>query len=78
MESQDVDHTFEQDLADDILSVVTVFGARLYGRRSGQGRKRKRAERQAAEEEEGGAKGAADGADDEQGAGGGSDSGSSD
>ena len=54
VESQDVDATspsFEQDLADDIISVVTVFGARLYGRRSGQGRKRKRAaEQQAAEE----------------------------
>jgi len=36
----------EQDLADDVLAVVTVFGARLHGRRSGQGRKRKRAERE--------------------------------
>jgi len=30
----------EADLADDILSVVTVFGARLYGRRSGRKRQR--------------------------------------
>ena len=69
VESQDVDSTFEQDLADDILSVVTVFGARLYGRRSGQGRKRKHAEQQAAEEEDDGT----DGVVDEQGAGAASD-----
>jgi predicted site-specific integrase-resolvase len=44
----------EQDLADDVLAVVTVFGARLHGRRSGQqqGCKRKRAEQQEAEEED--------------------------
>ena len=53
VESQDVDPTFEQDLADDVLQIITVFGARLHGRRSGQGRKRKRAEQQTAEEEEG-------------------------
>jgi putative resolvase len=60
VESQDMDPTFEQDLADDILSVVTVFGARLYGRRSGQGRKRKLAERQATEEKDDGADRAVD------------------
>ncbi|MGZ0214410.1 MAG: IS607 family transposase [Actinomycetales bacterium] len=32
----------EQDLADDVLSVITVFGARLYGKRSG-GRRRQQA-----------------------------------
>jgi putative resolvase len=36
----------EQDLADDLISIVTVFGARLYGRRSAAGRKRKRDERE--------------------------------
>ena len=41
----------EQDLAEDVLAVVTVFGARLHGRRSGQGRKRKRAEEQASKED---------------------------
>ena len=40
----------EQDLAEDVLAVVTVFGARLHGQRSGQGRKRKRAEQQESEE----------------------------
>lgn len=37
--------TDEQDLADDLISIVTVFGARLYGRRSALGRKRKRGDR---------------------------------
>ena len=32
----------EQELAEDVLSIVTVFGARLHGKRSGQGRKRQR------------------------------------
>lgn len=32
----------EQELANDLVSIVTVFGARLYGRRSALGRKRKR------------------------------------
>lgn len=36
----------EQELAEDGLSVVTVFGARLHGKRSGQGRKRRRAQEQ--------------------------------
>ena len=30
----------EQELAEDVLSIITVFGARLHGKRSGQGRKR--------------------------------------
>ena len=34
----------EQELAEDVLSIVTVFGARLHGKRSGQGRKRERKE----------------------------------
>ena len=34
----------EQELAEDVLSIVTVFGARLHGKRSGQGRKGKRKE----------------------------------
>ena len=33
-------HTAEQELAEDVLSVVTVFGARLYGSRSGRKRRR--------------------------------------
>ena len=33
----------EQDLADDVLSIITVFGARLYGKRSG-GRCRQQAQ----------------------------------
>jgi len=40
------DPTAEQDLADDILSFITVYGARLYGKRSGSGRKRKRSNEQ--------------------------------
>jgi putative resolvase len=40
----------EQDLAQDVLSVITVFGARLHGKRSGQGRKRRREEREASED----------------------------
>ena len=40
----------EQELAEDVLSIVTVFGARLHGKRSGQGRKRRREEE--GEEEE--------------------------
>ena len=81
VESQDVDPTFEQDLADDVLQIITVFGARLHGRRSGQGRKRKRAEQQAAEEEEGDSSGDAaldPGSVDERGGGGASSSSSSD
>lgn len=54
----------EIELAEDVLAVVTVFGARLYGKRSAGGRKRKRdaiAALQAAEEgeEPGGASSAA-------------------
>ena len=41
VESSDVDPTPEGELTDDILSIITVFGARLYGARShGGGRKR--------------------------------------
>jgi predicted site-specific integrase-resolvase len=38
----------EQELAQDVLSVITVFGARLHGKRSGQGRKRRREEEEEA------------------------------
>ena len=37
-------NTPERELADDVLSIITVFGARLYGARSRRGGKRKRAE----------------------------------
>lgn len=39
VDAHDEDPTPEQDLADDVLQVITVFGARLYGKRSG-GRRR--------------------------------------
>jgi putative resolvase len=55
-------HSPEQDLADDVLSVITVFGARLYGRRSG-GRRRQQATQEG---------GDADGADTDAAGGGGS------
>lgn len=32
-------HTAEEDLAHDVMSVITVFGARLHGKRSGASRK---------------------------------------
>jgi len=32
-------HAPEQELAEDVVSILTVFGARLYGRRSGKARK---------------------------------------
>ena len=35
----DHSYTAEEDLANDILSVITVFGARLHGKRSGASRK---------------------------------------
>lgn len=66
----------ELELAEDVLAVVTVFGARLYGRRSAGGRQRKRdaiAALKAAEEgQEGGADAGADGGSDGDGATGGS------
>jgi len=37
----------EQELAEDVLSIITVFGARLHGKRSGQGRKRRKEEKEA-------------------------------
>jgi predicted site-specific integrase-resolvase len=33
------DTTFEQDLAKDVLEIITVFSARLYGSRSGKNQK---------------------------------------
>lgn len=41
-------HSAEQELAEDVLSIVTVFGARLYGSRSG--RKRREQEQKEAED----------------------------
>ena len=40
-------HSVEQELAEDVLSIITVFGARLYGSRSG--RKRRQQEQEEAE-----------------------------
>ena len=40
----------EQELAEDVLSIVTVFGAQLHGKRSGQGRKRRREKEEEATE----------------------------
>ena len=37
--NQGVDTTFEQDLAEDVLEIITVFSARLYGSRSRKNRK---------------------------------------
>lgn len=65
----------ELELAEDVLAVVTVFGARLYGKRSAGGRKRKRdaiAALQAAEEGEETSGAADEGAADEGAEGGGS------
>ena len=42
VDADDAD-TPERELADDVLSIITVFGARLYGSRSKRGGKRKRA-----------------------------------
>ena len=33
------DSTFEEDLADDVLEIITVFSARLYGSRSHKNKK---------------------------------------
>lgn len=33
------DSTFEEDLAEDVLEIITVFSARLYGSRSHKNRK---------------------------------------
>tara|TARA_B110001450_G_scaffold221044_1_gene216855 strand:+ start:617 stop:946 length:330 start_codon:yes stop_codon:yes gene_type:complete len=35
----DHSYTAEEDLAHDVMSVITVFGARLHGKRSGASRK---------------------------------------
>lgn len=45
-------HSTEQELAEDVLSVITVFGARLYGSRSG--RKRRKEKQQEAKNISGG------------------------
>ncbi len=37
--NQGEDTTFEEDLASDVLEIITVFSARLYGRRSRQNQK---------------------------------------
>ena len=49
VDSNSVPVSDEQELAEDVLSVITVFGARLHGKRSGQGRKRRREEEEAAQ-----------------------------
>ena len=52
VESADVDPTPEGELADDILSIITVFGARLYGAPGrGGGRKRPRETEEAGDPE---------------------------
>ena len=55
VDEHDADTSPESELVEDVLAVVTVFGARLYGKRSAGGRKRRRA----AEASEGGAAGSA-------------------
>jgi predicted site-specific integrase-resolvase len=40
VESDDI-HSAEQELTEDVIAVITVFGARLYGSRSGRTRKEK-------------------------------------
>jgi predicted site-specific integrase-resolvase len=49
-EIQVADHddtqTPERELAEDVLSIITVFGARLHGRRSGRGRKKAQGSRE--------------------------------
>ena len=37
--NQGEDTTFEEDLAKDVLEIITVFSARLYGSRSGKNQK---------------------------------------
>ena len=37
--NQGEDPTFEEDLAQDVLEIITVFSARLYGSRSGKNQK---------------------------------------
>ncbi len=37
--NQGVDATFEEDLAQDVLEIITVFSARLYGSRSHKNQK---------------------------------------
>jgi predicted site-specific integrase-resolvase len=32
-EAKDVDNTFEEDVVNDVLEIITVFSARLYGSR---------------------------------------------
>ena len=44
VDAHDEDPAPEQDLADDVLQVITVFGARLYGKRSGGSRRARRGE----------------------------------
>jgi predicted site-specific integrase-resolvase len=60
VESHDPHATPEGELADDLLSIVTVFGARLYGSRSRGGGRRKR-RREASEADDDNATGAGGG-----------------
>ena len=46
---KDQNTSADRELAEDVVSIVTVFGARLYGARSGEGRRRKASERSVGE-----------------------------
>ena len=48
--NQGEDTTFEEDLAKDVLEIITVFSARLYGSRSHKSQKLLNGIKQAAEE----------------------------
>lgn len=56
VDEHNVDASPESELVEDVLAVVTVFGARLYGKRSAGSRKRRRAA-EAGEEAGGGSAG---------------------
>jgi putative resolvase len=51
--NQGEDTTFEEDLAQDVLEMITVFSARLYGRRSRKNRKLRDGVKKAVEEAQG-------------------------
>ena len=48
VESGDIPSSVESELAEDVLAVITVFGARLYGARSAEKRGRRQTEEEAA------------------------------
>ena len=49
-QGEDEDTTFEEDLAKDVLEIITVFSARLYGSRSHRNQKLLDGVRKAVEE----------------------------